>query len=154
MTQGVHYIRKMIRDDIHRVRSIEQQSFADPWEEKTLEEAISIFPDTVFIAECFGILCGYIICGVENTGEEKYGHICSLAVSPNYRNKGVGSALVQRAEQVVIILGATAMQLEVRVSNQIAQNFYRKLGYEPVFHICGYYADTEDAIVMMRWFRC
>lgn len=52
-----------------------------------------------------------------------------------------------------MIAGATAMQLEVRISNRTAQEFYKKKGYEPVFQIAGYYANTEDAIVMMRWFR-
>lgn len=153
MQQGVLNIRKMIRADISGVHHIEKQSFRDPWEEKTIDEAISVFPDTIFIAELSGIVCGYIICGIEDTGEEMYGHICSLAVGPEFRHKGAGSSLVRRAEHAVMLSGGTAMQLEVRVSNQMAQEFYRKLGYEPVFHICGYYADTEDAIVMMRWFR-
>jgi len=69
------------------------------------------------------------------------------------RNRGIGKTLVRRAEQAAMIQKATAMQLEVRVSNTSAIQFYTKLGYEPVFQICGYYADTEDAIVMMRWFR-
>jgi len=139
--------------DISGVQRIERCSFPDPWARETLEEAVATFSDTVFIAESSGSISGYIICGVEDTGEERYGHICSLAVAPELRKKGVGSALVRRAEQAAMIQKATAMQLEVRVSNTSAIQFYTKLGYEPVFQICGYYADTEDAIVMMRWFR-
>lgn len=100
------------------------------------------------------VLCtGYIICGVEDTGEERYGHICSLAVATNARKTGVGTALVKRAEQAAMIQKATAMQLEVRVSNSAAIQFYTRLGYEAVFQACGYYANTEDAIIMMRWLR-
>ncbi|HOW04314.1 ribosomal protein S18-alanine N-acetyltransferase [Methanospirillum hungatei] len=146
-------IRKMALADITAVQGIERSSFPDPWARETLEEAITTFSDTVFIAESEGSICGYIICGVEDTGEERYGHICSLAVSPDMRNRGIGKTLVKRAEQAAMIQKATAMQLEVRVSNISAIQFYTKLGYEPVFQICGYYADTEDAIVMMRWFR-
>lgn len=146
-------IRKMALADITAVQGIERNSFPDPWARETLEEAITTFSDTVFIAESEGSICGYIICGVEDTGEERYGHICSLAVSPDMRNRGIGKTLVKRAEQAAMIQKATAMQLEVRVSNISAIQFYTKLGYEPVFQICGYYADTEDAIVMMRWFR-
>ncbi len=139
--------------DIPAVESIEQRSFTDSWSRDTLEEALVIFPDTNFIAESSDGVAGYIICGVEDTGEDIYGHICSLAVSPHHRGSGIGSALVQRAEYQVMLKGATAMQLEVRISNQKAQIFYKKLGYEPVFQYAGYYANTEDAIVMMRWFK-
>jgi len=41
----------------------------------------------------------------------------------------------------------------VRLSNYAAQQFYRKIGYREVFHIDRYYANGEDAVVMMKWFR-
>ena len=44
--------------------------------------------------------------------------------------------------------GAKEIYLEVRVSNFPAINLYRKLGYEVVRRIRGYYADGEDAYVM------
>lgn len=147
------HIRRMKRGDLPTVQFIEKESFADPWAWETLEEAVSTFSDTVFVAEIQGEVKGYIICGIEDTGEERYGHICSLAVASDIRRGGFGRALVRRAEHAAVLHGATAMQLEVRVSNKVAQQFYSRLGYESVFHICGYYADTEDAIVMMRWFR-
>lgn len=148
-----HQIRKMTVSDLPPVQIIEKRSFPDPWSRETLEEALVTFSESVFVAEKSTGVCGYIICGVEDTGEERYGHICSLAVSPETRKQGIGSALVRRAEKAAMIQKATAMQLEVRVSNTHAIAFYTKLGYEPVFQICGYYANTEDAIVMMRWFR-
>lgn len=147
------HIRRMKEADINVVQEIERHSFTDPWNRDTLIEALEIFPDTNFIAESEGKVAGFIICGVEDTGEEIYGHICSLAVSTRHRGMGIGTALVQRAEYQVMLSGATAMQLEVRISNQAAQQFYQKRGYEPVFQFAGYYANTEDAIVMMRWFR-
>ena len=139
--------------DIPAIQVIERHSFTDPWSRDTLVEALEIFPGTNFIAESDGKVAGFIICGVEDTGEEIYGHICSLAVLKDHQGLGIGSALVQRAEYQVMLTGATAMQLEVRISNTAAQQFYQKRGYEPVFQIAGYYSDTEDAIVMMRWFR-
>jgi ribosomal-protein-alanine N-acetyltransferase len=153
MENRIVSVRRMKIADIAAVQAIEHYSFADPWSRETFDEALELFPSTNFIAESDGKVAGFIICGVEDTGEEIYGHICSLAVSPHHRGVGIGSALVQRAEYQVLLIGATAMQLEVRVSNMSAQKFYQHLGYEPVFQYAGYYADTEDAIVMMRWFR-
>jgi len=45
------------------------------------------------------------------------------------------------------------VQLEVRASNLAARNFYLRLGYREVFTIDQYYANGEDAVVMMKWFR-
>ena len=61
--------------------------------------------------------------------------------------------LVSRAENQFALELATGVQLEVRVSNTPAQKFYTKKGYRPVFCIDQYYANGEDALVMMKWFR-
>ncbi|MDD5686106.1 MAG: GNAT family N-acetyltransferase, partial [Methanoregulaceae archaeon] len=111
------------------------------------------FPSTFFVAEIAGDVVGFIAGGLEDTGEEVYGHICNLAVTPSSRKKGIGRVLVKRAEQQFAIELASGVQLEVRASNRIAQEFYVRLGYRQVFCIAEYYADGEDAIIMMKWFR-
>ena len=90
---------------------------------------------------------------MEDTGENLYGHLCNIGVSPSYRHKGIGKLLLRRLEHQFAIETATAVQLEVRVSNTAAQRFYRRLGYRNVFGIENYYANGEDALVMMKWFR-
>jgi len=60
---------------------------------------------------------------------------------------------VNRVEHQFALELATGVQLEVRVSNTAAQRFYRRIGYRDVFCIDSYYANGEDAIVMMKWFR-
>jgi len=44
--------------------------------------------------------------------------------------------------------GMKECYLEVRVSNQIAKNLYRKIGFKEVKTIQGYYRDREAANVM------
>lgn len=145
-------IRRIQESDIPGIRLIEEEVFPDPWGEEVLRETVEMFSATSFVAETTENIVGFIICGIEDTGEELYGHICNLAVSGTYRNSGIGCQLVKRAEHQLIISCATGCQLEVRVSNIHAQSFYRKMGYQPVFHLGAYYANTEDAIVMMKWF--
>jgi ribosomal-protein-alanine N-acetyltransferase len=54
-------------------------------------------------------------------------------------------AMIERS----IELGAHEVTLEVRVSNTIAQNLYRKYGFEVVGRRPGYYRDNnEDAELM------
>ena len=48
-----------------------------------------------------------------------------------------------------IVRGCTALTLEVRVSNQAAQEMYRRFGYAPAGVRKNYYSETnEDALVM------
>ncbi len=72
--------------------------------------------------------------------------------APSQR-RGIGRQLVLRLEHQFALESASGSQLEVRESNAPAQRFYRRLGYENVFQVGGYYANGEDALVMMKWFR-
>ena len=90
---------------------------------------------------------------LEDTGENIYGHICNFAVSAPFQRRGIGRQLVLRLEHQFALELATGSQLEVRESNAPAQRFYRRLGYENVFFVGGYYANGEDALMMMKWFR-
>jgi ribosomal-protein-alanine N-acetyltransferase len=98
-------------------------------------------------------VAGFIVGGLEDTGENIYGHLCNIGVSPRYRRRGIGKLLVRRTEHQFAMELATGVQLEVRVSNTGAQRFYQGIGYRPVFGIDQYYANGEDAFVMMKWFR-
>jgi [ribosomal protein S18]-alanine N-acetyltransferase len=146
-------IRRARPEDIAAITEIEAVSFPDPWSAGVLAETLSYFQKTFFVATYRGSVTGFIAGGLEDTGEELYGHICNLAVAPPFRNNGVGEMLVQREEHQFAIELASGVQLEVRLSNHGAQQFYRKIGYREVFHIDRYYANGEDAVVMMKWFR-
>jgi ribosomal-protein-alanine N-acetyltransferase len=146
-------IRRAQPADIPQIVAIERAAFADPWDERTLQESLAYYPETFFVAKNDGELAGFVAGGIEDTGEEVYGHIMNLAVAPGYRRQGIGKRLVRRLEREYVVLGASAVQLEVRVTNTGAQEFYRRLGYREVFQVAAYYANEEDALVMMKWFR-
>jgi ribosomal-protein-alanine N-acetyltransferase len=146
-------IRRALPTDIRAIVAIEDESFIDPWEQGVFLEALTYYPTTYFVAVCDGETAGFLVGALEDTGENIYGHICNLAVSPRFRHRGIGQLLVTRTENQFRLELATAVQLEVRVSNTAAQKFYRHLGYQNVFGIESYYSNGEDALVMMKWFR-
>ena len=146
-------IRRAAPADIEAIVAIEKESFIDPWESSVFLEAFTYYPSTCFVAVCDGMVAGFIIGGLEDTGENIYGHLCNLGVTHMYRHRGIGRLLVRRLEHQAALELATGVQLEVRVGNTIAQQFYRRLGYRDVFEIEGYYSNGEDALVMMKWFR-
>jgi [ribosomal protein S18]-alanine N-acetyltransferase len=146
-------IRRAMPTDIAAIVAIEEESFIDPWEQSVFLEALTYYPTTYFVAVHEGAVVGFIVGGLEDTGENIYGHLCNLGVSPRYRQKGIGKLLVNRVEHQFALELATGVQLEVRISNTTAQRFYRRMGYRNVFGIEHYYANGEDALVMMKWFR-
>ncbi len=76
-------------------------------------------------------------------------HITTIAVHPDYRGKGVGEMLLVSLIERAIKAGAKWVTLEVRVSNHVAQNLYRKYTFKEAGVRRRYYSDNnEDALVM------
>lgn len=57
------------------------------------------------------------------------GWLYAIAVHPDDRKRGVGSALVKHAEQALAEKGCCKINLQIVTSNQTASGFYEKLGY-------------------------
>ncbi|MCP1661675.1 MAG: ribosomal-protein-alanine N-acetyltransferase [Methanocalculus sp. MSAO_Arc1] len=145
-------IRRSNPADIPEIASLEAEAFIDPWGEEGLREAMNNYLTSFFVAVADGMIIGFCGGGIENTGDIVYGHLCTLAIRPQYRQQGIGSELVATIEHDFLLLGATAVELEVRISNRDAIAFYRRLGYRAVFCYTRYYKDGEDGVVMMKWF--
>ncbi len=76
-------------------------------------------------------------------------HIVSVGVRSDYRGCGIGELLLIGAIEQAQQRRMPAVTLEVRVSNHIAQNLYKKYGFEKMGVRKGYYSDNrEDALIM------
>ena len=76
-------------------------------------------------------------------------HITTIANHPAYRGRGVGELMLVSLIGIAYEIGARRMTLEVRVSNAIAQQLYRKYGFVVEGRRRRYYSDNhEDAFVM------
>ncbi|MBI2830120.1 MAG: ribosomal protein S18-alanine N-acetyltransferase [Chloroflexi bacterium] len=76
-------------------------------------------------------------------------HVTNIAVREQWRGKGVGELLIISALDQAIKLDAQEATLEVRVSNTVAQNLYRKYGFNEMGVRREYYTDNkEDALIM------
>ncbi|KPB69632.1 GNAT family acetyltransferase [Pseudomonas cannabina] len=83
-----------------------------------------------FVALLNGAVIGTILAGYDG----HRGWLYSVAVDPQQRGKGLGSALVKHAEQALTERGCVKINLQVRTLNESVQAFYRTLGYtqEPI----------------------
>lgn len=59
------------------------------------------------------------------------GLIENLYVIPEYRNEGIGSALLAAAEHALFEEGIETITLDVMTENTAAQRFYERHGYNP-----------------------
>jgi [ribosomal protein S18]-alanine N-acetyltransferase len=76
-------------------------------------------------------------------------HVTTIATHPGYRGRGVGELLLSSLIEIAYRIGARNMTLEVRVSNYVAQNLYRKYGFAEAGVRRRYYSDNhEDAYIM------
>ncbi len=76
-------------------------------------------------------------------------HITTIAVHPDYRGRGLGELELASLIDIAIQIGAKWVTLEVRVSNYVAQNLYRKYGFREAGMRRRYYSDNqEDALIM------
>jgi ribosomal-protein-alanine N-acetyltransferase len=75
-------------------------------------------------------------------------HISTIAVHPDWREKGLGELLLLVAMEQAVERGGSVVSLEVRESNRVAQSLYRKYGFRFQGVHRGYYRDGEDAWLM------
>lgn len=147
-------IRRMTMQDIPEVVEIEKQCFSLPWSEKSFEDSLTR-EDTIFlVCETVGdvgesvvpdCVAGYM--GLYLSFDEA--SVTNVAVSPCFRKKGYGEALVTAAKEFAKESGAECIFLEVRESNVPAISLYKKQGFEELGIRKKFYEHpVEDAIIM------
>ena len=141
-------LRKGVPGDVDQRVLLEQQCFAVPWSRESLAYELSENPLSLYIvAEVDSRVVGYV--GVWSIVDE--GHITNVAVSPDFRRKHIGMALIGTMIDVTGKQGVKAHTLEVRASNAPAIGLYKKFGFAEEGLRKGYYEDNgEDAIIMWR----
>lgn len=77
-------------------------------------------------------------------------HISTIATHPNWRGRGWGELLLAGMIRRSTTLGARYIVLEVRVSNTVAQNLYRKYAFETQGVKVNYYRNNNEDAYDMR----
>jgi ribosomal protein S18 acetylase RimI-like enzyme len=81
--------------------------------------------DLIFVATVDAAVAGTVMGGYDG----HRGWVYALAVKPEHRRRGIGTALVRRLEKALAERGCLKVNLQVRASNAGVVAFYSKLGY-------------------------
>ena len=86
-------------------------------------------PDRLIYVTCVNSVAeGYI--SIEIHGEDNgFLYLDDFSVSEKYRGKGMGTALIKKAEEYAVKNGIGAIVLHVEKANSGAFKLYKKLGY-------------------------
>ena len=147
-------------DDIDRIMAVMQAAFdpayGEAWNRRQLNDAL-LLPNT-----------RYLLADVDGaapaSGEPALGFTLSrglldeeelllLAVHPDYRGRGIGTALLRRFTEAAETDGRNRLLLEMREGNP-AESLYRRAGFEPIGRRPNYYRNAAegalDAITYAR----
>ncbi len=144
-------LRPLRLSDLAAVAVIEQHSFPTPTQEKTYRYELTknklAHYQALLLRQSNGAerLIGYagywLIAGEV--------HISTIAVDPKFRRRGLGELILLNTLHLAYRHDAALVTLEVRESNQAAQDLYKKYEFEIVGRRKRYYKDTgEDALLM------
>ena len=124
---------------------LERQCFTPPASEAKLREKLALEHNYMLSALLGDEIIGFL--GVDEISGEAF--VDDLAVLPEYRRRGIASALLARAETGAILRGCGKIHLECREGNEAALQLYEARGYRRVGRRKNFYeSPKEDALLM------
>ena len=137
----------MRRRHLRKVLEIEEQLYPRPWTNHTFVSELSQMRagNRYYLVAYVGdTMVGYA--GLMFAADDA--HVTNIAVNPAWQGRGVATEMMLDLVLLAHDRGCVAMTLEVRHTNVVAQNLYRRFGFVPAGVRKRYYENTDDAIVM------
>ncbi len=140
-------IRPLALGDLNSIEQIERRSYPTPWSRSMFAGELAKPASLCLGAFEDDRLAGYLIIS-------RYvdaWHVMNIAVAPQFRRRGIATALLQKLFEQTEDGSRRGYTLEVRVSNAGAIKLYERLGFTARGTRRGYYTDNrEDALIMWR----
>ncbi|NXA03871.1 NAA20 acetyltransferase, partial [Sapayoa aenigma] len=168
-------LRAFTCDDLFRFNNINLDPLTETYGIPFYLQYLAHWPEYFIVAEapggelmgysecrCSGgnvlMLCVFTVMGKAEGSvarEEWHGHVTALSVAPEFRRLGLAAKLMELLEEISEKKGGFFVDLFVRVSNQVAVNMYKQLGYSVYRTVLEYYSASsgepdEDAYDMRK----
>lgn len=127
--QGSELIFRLMKlEDIPEILVIEREAFTMPWTEEAFRNELTHNHFAKYmVMELESHIIGYA--GMWAIVDEA--HVTNIALLEAYRGRKWGDRLLDELMKTAAYLGMKSITLEVRVSNEVAQNLYRKKASGP-----------------------
>lgn len=146
-------IRPFTCDDIFTFNNVNLDPLTETYGLAFYLQYLAHWPEYFQVAESpSGQIMGYIMGKAEGSSENWHGHVTALTVAPEYRRLGLAAKLMHNLEDISEKKRCFFVDLFVRVSNAVAVDMYRRLGYIVYRKVLEYYSGDvdEDAFDMRK----
>jgi [ribosomal protein S18]-alanine N-acetyltransferase len=150
VTSSQYILRDSSPFDFEALYELDQECFppAIAYPKSTLRLFLKQPGAVCVVAESVGAIAGFLIA----ERDAATGHIVTLDIAPEYRRRGIGSALLEEAERRLVAAGVQEVEIETATANEAGVAFWRRHGYGDCGVLQGYYEDGQDAYAMRkRW---
>jgi [ribosomal protein S18]-alanine N-acetyltransferase len=143
-------LRSYQPSDFLTLHQIDQACFppAVSYSQKELAGFIDDKESKTWVAEQDGRIIGFLVADRQT---HRAGHIITLDVLDEWRRLGVGTLLMDAAEDWARQQGLQLIYLETSEQNVAAQQFYARREYEKYRIVERYYGNGDAAWVMVKW---
>ena len=93
---------------------------------KVFDAKLAMRDDMLFVATESDCVIGTAMAGYDG----HRGWLYTVAVSPEHRRRGIGTALVHHAVGALRTAGCTKVNLQIRAANLAVRGFYESLGFD------------------------
>lgn len=140
-------VRQMQMQDVASVAELEKICFHDPWSADSIASELDNPLSCWLVAIDDQRVIGYVGSQTVLDGSD----MMNIAVSPDYRRKGVAESLISALICALKKRDSRCLILEVRVSNRPAIGLYEKLGFLQIGCRRNYYRNPkEDALILRK----
>lgn len=145
-------IRIATHDDLRAILAIQEKCpEAASWITRDYEILLQDSGGTIFVAELPLLdpprVIGFV--AIHRIIDEV--EVRNMAVDPDYRRQGAGSALLALARDQLLAAGAKRVYLEVRQSNKSAQALYYSAGFAIHSLRKDYYRNPNEDALVLGW---
>ncbi|HEY9149791.1 MAG TPA: peptidase C39 family protein, partial [Gammaproteobacteria bacterium] len=137
-------IRQATPEDIRSLLRLEEECFSvDRLSQRSFRYLLTKANAITFVDEREGEIAGYVML-LFNAGTS-LARLYSIAVSPRFRGRDIGKALVAVAEEAARERDSVYIRLEVRKDNAASIALFEQAGYRRFGEYDDYYEDHMDA---------
>jgi ribosomal-protein-alanine N-acetyltransferase len=140
-------IRQFIPNDIPAVASIVREALRENYPTSLYLDIHRWWRDGFLIADLDGQPVGFLAAVVSAEGQAR---ILMFAVAAGFRDRGIGTQLMNTFIAKCAERGLRRIELEVRKSNERGIRFYQRYAFEIGYVMPAFYTDGEDGFKMFK----